>query len=155
MQQLHQSPRLLPQPACGPDQTLPAGFRRPPQPFLTCFLSLPPSAEGTVVAYIFSRNSRVLFAKRQNKSVDMSDLCRSCRRAPHSCTGPDVRRSHGRTKASETFALWLHDTLLCSAFYKVCIIAASLKVRETRPFPADLNFKTDQIRVEMIFKGLS
>lgn len=30
------------------------------------------AAEGTVVAYIFSRNSRVLFLKRQNKSVNMS-----------------------------------------------------------------------------------
>lgn len=34
--------------------------------------------------YIFSRNSRVLFLKRQNKSVNMSDLSRYRCRAPHS-----------------------------------------------------------------------
>lgn len=50
------------------------------------------AAEGTVVAYIFSRNSRVLFLKRQNKSVNMS---------PDTAAVPHIRRS-AQTSAAAT-----------------------------------------------------
>lgn len=63
---------LLPQPACRPDQTLPAGFRRPPRPFLTCFLSLLPSAEGAVVAYIFSRTH--VYCSRSSRTSRLTCL---------------------------------------------------------------------------------